>query len=442
MRDEAVNRRTGGIEPRVYPVSEVTRLIRSVLEDEVGEVWVEGELSNLRRPSSGHWYFTLKDEQAQLSAVMFRGHQRGVRFEPRDGLKVRAFGQISVYEKSGQVQLVVRLLEESGIGALQAAFEKLKLKLQGEGLFDPARKRPIPAFPQHIGIVTSPTGAALRDILNILFRRYPNLHVVLVPVRVQGDGAAGEIAEAIERLNRHGGVDVMIVGRGGGSLEDLWCFNEEIVARAIVRSGIPVISAVGHEIDFTIVDFVADLRAPTPSAAAELVIRPKAEFERSLREQARRLERSLRQNWLGMKNRFLAVAGSYVFREPAHVVRRYRDGLQQRGLRMRHRVESRLREVQQAVDEGAFRMTRQIRESRQLCVLKVGRLEAQLRVMNPLAVLRRGYSITSHPDGRVVKSVRDVQPGRLIRSRVADGILESEVRRQCDDETGGKNGEL
>ncbi|MBI2437967.1 MAG: exodeoxyribonuclease VII large subunit, partial [Lentisphaerae bacterium] len=222
--------------PKVYRVAELTRLIKSILEDEVGAVWVEGELSNFRAPSSGHWYFTLKDESAQLALVMFRGDQRSVRFQPKDGMLLRAQGLISVYEKSGQYQMIVRALEAAGQGALQAAFEALKRKLEAEGLFDPARKNPLPRLPRHIGIVTSPTGAAIRDILNILSRRFYNLHVVVAGVRVQGPGAAEEIAAAIDDFNLRGDVDVLIVGRGGGSLEDLWCFNEEVVARAIARS--------------------------------------------------------------------------------------------------------------------------------------------------------------------------------------------------------------
>ena len=275
-------------ERRVLTVTELTRLIKAALESEVGTVWVEGEVSNLRQPSSGHLYFTVKDANAQITAVLFRGDQQRLKFKPRDGLQVRVYGEISVYERSGNYQIIVRVLEEAGKGALQAKFEELKEKLQKEGLFDPARKKAIPLLPRHVGVVTSPTGAAIHDILNVISRRFPNLHLVLAPVKVQGEGAAREIAAAIEFLNRRGGFDVLIVGRGGGSLEDLWCFNEEIVARAIAASRIPVISAVGHEIDFTISDFVADLRAATPSAAAELVVGRKDAFEGTLDELTRR----------------------------------------------------------------------------------------------------------------------------------------------------------
>jgi exodeoxyribonuclease VII large subunit len=254
---------------KVYQVSELTRALKALIESSIGSVWIEGEISNLRRPPSGHLYFTVKDATAQISAVLFKGNQRGLTFIPRDGLLVRVQGDVTVYEHGGNYQVIVRQMRESGAGALQARFEALKARLQAEGLFDPSRKKPLPLLPRRVGIVTSPTGAVIRDILNVLGRRFPNLHLMLVPVRVQGAGAAEEVAAAIDLLNERGEVDVMIVGRGGGSMEDLWCFNEEVVARAIARSRIPVISAVGHETDFTISDFVADVRAPTPSAAAE-----------------------------------------------------------------------------------------------------------------------------------------------------------------------------
>lgn len=258
--------------PKIYSVSELTRGIRTLLEGTFPEVWVSGEISNFRSHTSGHFYFSLKDDQAHLSAVMFRGANAKLPFKLEDGLEVIAHGRITVYEVRGQYQIVVDHIEPKGIGALQLAFEQLKKKLQTEGLFDPAHKRPLPFLPKKIGIVTSETGAAIRDILNILQRRFPSVDVLLVPVLVQGEGAAREIAEGIRILNEREDIDVMIVGRGGGSIEDLWAFNEEIVARAIYNSKIPVISAVGHEIDFTIADFVADVRAPTPSAAAELVV--------------------------------------------------------------------------------------------------------------------------------------------------------------------------
>lgn len=412
---------------KVFRVAEITRLIKSVLEDEIGETWIEGELSNFRKPSSGHAYFTLKDESAQIAAVMFRGNQRDMRFQPADGMMVRVFGQVSVYEKNGQYQVIVRQMILSGQGALQAAFEALKKKLTAEGLFDASRKKPLPLLPRHIGIVTSPTGAAIRDILNIFSRRFHNLHIVLAPVRVQGAGAGEEIAAAIDALNARGGLDVLIVGRGGGSLEDLWCFNEEIVARAIARSALPVISAVGHEIDFTISDFVADLRAPTPSAAAELAVREKAEFEAQLQESARRLTRSLQQQFIGLKHRLLAVSRSHVFREPAYVVQRYRDRIDRLGLHMRHGLDTLFREHQQRTDDLSLRLVRQMREWQRLRAMDIKRLSLLLKGINPLAVLDRGYSITSRRHGEVLKDAGQVTAGEHVITRLAKGSFESEI---------------
>src|SRR6266403_1471667 len=284
---------------QVLSVTELTHRVKDLLEERFPSVWVEGEISNVRSPSSGHIYFTLKDSGAQLAVVLFRGVAVKVGFKLKDGLQVIAFGDISVYEKSGQYQLVARRLLPKGLGALQLAFEELKQRLAKEGLFDSARKKPIPALPQRIGLVTSPTGAAIRDFLNIIGRRFPNVHIIIHPVRVQGEGAAQEIADAIDEFNalhasRRLPLDVLIVTRGGGSLEDLWAFNEEVVARALARSNIPTISAVGHEIDFTIADFVADLRAPTPSAAAELVVKSKDEYCALMREYEKRLIKDLR----------------------------------------------------------------------------------------------------------------------------------------------------
>jgi exodeoxyribonuclease VII large subunit len=305
---------TGGAEPRrrVWKVSELTRRIKGALEDEFGAVWVEGEISNLRRPASGHAYFTLKDATSQLRAVMFRGALAGVAMPLRDGQLVRGFGQITVYEAGGDVQILLKRIEPAGEGELMLRLEALKKKLAAEGLFDEARKRPLPALPQHVGVVTSPTGAAIRDILQVLDRRFANLHVVLAPARVQGAGAAEEIAAAIDLLNARGGLDVLIVGRGGGSLEDLWCFNEEVVVRAIVRSAIPVISAVGHEIDWTLSDFAADVRAPTPSAAAEMVVKGKDELERRVADARRRLGLGARAAIAGWRHR-LGSRGTYAW---------------------------------------------------------------------------------------------------------------------------------
>ncbi|HXH07731.1 MAG TPA: exodeoxyribonuclease VII large subunit, partial [Vicinamibacterales bacterium] len=276
--EEADERPAPAAERRIYTVAELTREIGELLERRYVDVWVEGEISNCRAWNTGHLYFTLKDETAQIRAVMFRSAVRYLRFRPEDGLHVVARGRIAVYDPKGEYQLVCEHLEPQGYGARQVAFEQLKRRLQAEGLFEAARKRPLPALPRRIGIVTSLDGAAIRDILKVLRRRYPNLHVVIRPTRVQGDGAAADIARAIADMGRFGGADVIIVGRGGGSVEDLWAFNEEVVARAIAGAPVPVISAVGHEVDVTIADFVADVRAPTPSAAAEMVVARKDEY--------------------------------------------------------------------------------------------------------------------------------------------------------------------
>ena len=279
---------------RIYTVSELSGEIRELFEQQFPDVWVTGEVSNFRAAGSGHLYFTLKDDTAQLRAVCFRSQSRYLKFKPQDGLAVIARGRLSIYEARGEYQLYVEFLEPAGLGALQLAFDQLKQKLAAEGLFDPDRKKLLPALPRVIGVVTSPTGAVIQDILRVLNRRFRNINVVIYPARVQGEGAAEEIAQGIEHFNRMVPVDVMIVARGGGSMEDLWAFNEEVVARAIAASEIPIISAVGHETDFTIADFVADLRAPTPSAAAELVVHLKQDFVDELDDQTRHMAQIIR----------------------------------------------------------------------------------------------------------------------------------------------------
>jgi exodeoxyribonuclease VII large subunit len=318
-------------------------------------------------------------------------------------------------------------MEEAGLGSLQAAFEALKQKLQAEGLFDAARKKPIPILPRHVGVVTSPTGAAIRDILSVVGRRFPNIHLILAPVRVQGAGAAEEIAAAIDLCNERGGFDVLIVGRGGGSMEDLWCFNEEVVARAIARSRIPVISAVGHEIDFTIADFVADLRAPTPSAAAEMVVGRKDAFETALREAARRLAQSLGRCALEARHRLLASSGSYVFREPRNMVGQYRQHLGELGLRMTPPLSARLQGMRQRAEEARMRVAHRMAETLAAGTQDARRLQTQLNALNPMAVLARGYSITQDSRGRVVRSVAGISRGERLLTRLAEGNLESEV---------------
>ncbi len=415
---------------RVYSVTEVTRLLRGLIEREFRSVCVEGEISNVRLPASGHCYFTVKDEAAQLRAVVWRSDRRAMPMAPRDGLRVRVWGDLTVYERDGSYQIVVRRLEEGGKGSLQAAFEALKRKLEAEGLFDPARKRPLPRLPQHIGIVTSPTGAAIRDILTVLTRRFPNLHVVLAPARVQGEGAGEEVAAAIDLLNARGGIDVIIAGRGGGSLEDLWCFNEEVVARAVARSAIPVISAVGHETDFSICDFVADLRAPTPSAAAELVVGRKEEFTAALAQASRAMTRGLRQAWLEARHRFTTAAGSYVFREPGNAARVYRQRIERLAMQARHLLEGGLREAQQRTDDLTLRLEHAMRLKTTLRSERLRGLERQLAAYNPLGVLQRGYSIARRADGRIIRSSTEVTVGETVTTRLARGEFTSEVTKK------------
>ena len=311
---------------KVVSVSDITRQIKQSLEQRFGRVWVQGEVSNFKRHTSGHLYFTLKDEGAQISATMWRSRAANLLFVPEDGMKVIARGGITVYPPRGNYQIDVEQLTPVGIGELQIAFERLKRKLAAEGLFDESRKRPLPKFPERIGVITSETGAALQDIRTVLARRFSAVELILIPVRVQGAGASDEISGALREMNRYGKVDVIIVGRGGGSLEDLWAFNEEIVARAIAASRIPVVSAVGHEIDFTIADFVADLRAPTPSAAAEMVVPDRAE----LLELLRNYEYTMRQEALQLidthRERVRSLLSSYAFNRPRDAVREHVQG--------------------------------------------------------------------------------------------------------------------
>ena len=400
----------------IYTVAELTHEIRDILERHIGTAWVTGEVSNLRRPASGHYYFTLKDELAQLSVVMWRSTAALMKFELKDGLALIVQGEITVYEPRGQYQLVARRAEPVGVGALQAAFLQLKERLAKEGLFAPERKKPIPFFPRRIGIVTSPTGAAVRDMLNIILGRLPSAHVLLCPVRVQGDAAAGEIAEAIAALNAVGDVDVMIVGRGGGSLEDLWPFNAEVVARAIATSRIPVISAVGHETDFTISDFVADVRALTPTDAGNLVVPDVSDLAAGLGSLAGRLGHALMARAESARERLGAVARSYAFRRPLE------------GVRAR---EQRLDDLCQQLARGAGHVLQ----------LQKGRLEAaaaRMDSLSPLAVLARGYSITfAEPEGNVLRDVRALKAGSLVRTRLSKGAFTARVEEVARREEGG-----
>jgi len=394
-------------EQRTFTVSELTRRIKGVLETSFTNVAVTGEISNFKRHSSGHIYFTLKDEGAQLSAVMWRGRSMNLFFTPQDGMKVIAIGNITVYEVRGQYQIDVIQLQPLGIGELQLAFERLKQKLAAEGLFDAEHKKTIPEYPERIGIVTSPTGAALQDILNILSRRFPAVEVILYPVKVQGEGAAQEIATAIQDFNKYGKIDVMIVGRGGGSLEDLWAFNEEIVARAIYNSKIPVISAVGHEIDFTISDFVADLRAPTPSAAAELVVKHQTEIIEYLRNFCYNIEQEIRNLIKSHKERIASLFQSYAFNRPFDIVRQF----------------------SQRIDELSRNIDRNILTTLNLNHQKLDSLIKRINSLNPTSVLERGYAMI-YRDNKVIDRSYKLQSDDKIEIKFHDGNVPALIEKR------------
>jgi len=392
---------------KIYSIAELTRQIKQILEGSFPRIWVEGEISNYVRHSSGHRYFTLKDGEAQLRAVIWRWAGQRLQFEPRDGMKVKALGQITVYEKSGQYQLIVTSIVPAGIGDLELAFQQLKARLAEEGLFDPERKIPIPDFPGTIGVVTSPTGAAIRDILNITRRRAPWVRIILWPVAVQGEGAAKQIAHAIDGFNANKLVDLMIVGRGGGSLEDLWAFNEEIVARAIYRSEIPVISAVGHEIDFAISDFVADLRAPTPSAAAEIAVPDGAALLPRVREAGSAMVYALKGLLENSQSRLDQIISRYGLRRPAEIIaqraQRIDDLSHLLDLNMKHRM--------RFFDD------------------KHHSVDSKLMMVSPAAVMKRGYSYCRDKEGRPVTSFRRVAVDDKIDITLYEGGLETRVTR-------------
>ena len=431
-------------------MSELTVRLKAAIEEVFPGVWVEGEISNLRTPGSGHAYFTLKDEGAQLSAVLFRGRGRRVRFDLEDGMQVLAFGGLDVYAARGQYQLVVEMMEPKGLGALQLAFEQLKRKLEAEGLFDEGRKRPLPAFPRVIGVVTSPTGAAIRDILNIIDRRFGDLRILIAPVRVQGDEAPGEIVQGLANLQEVPDLDVIIVGRGGGSIEDLWAFNDEGVARAIAACRVPVISAVGHETDFTIADFVADLRAPTPSGAAELVVREKLAVVEALAGLYARLKQAVTAEVAAYRERVEYLSRRRVLTDPARALRdlhrrldelqgRLRLGLRSSQRQIRHRVALatgalRSRNPLARIAGGAALLgqlrgrliasaAHSLKASRSRFAESVGRLES----LSPLGVLARGYSLTRLPSGAVVRSAGQVAVGDPLEILLYQGALGARV---------------
>jgi exodeoxyribonuclease VII large subunit len=440
---------------KVLSVSELTAQVKRLLEKQVGSVWVTGEVTNLRAQSSGHIYFTLKDAAAQLSCVLFSREKVSHRELLADGQKVLLQGDVTVYEARGQYQLIVRAVELQGVGALQVAFEKLKQKLAGEGLFAPERKRPLPKYPQRIGLVTSPTGAAIRDVLHVVQRRNPGLEIIFAPCRVQGEGAAEEIAAAIRLLNEFNssssgresapsesqsrltsaatksGLDLILVTRGGGSLEDLWAFNEEAVARAIFESAIPVVSAVGHEIDFTISDFVADVRAATPSAAAEIITEGVFASRQLVADLTQRMARAHPRRRM---NELLQQLDDL----QAGLLRCTRQGTKERQVAWQNLAERLLRvrpaQLLKQRRESLVVSQRRLRELAHVC-LRNGRnrfeaTEARLRLLGPEQVLARGYSITlDGTTGKVIRRARDVSSGQHLRTRVKEGEISSRVEK-------------
>jgi len=391
---------------RPYTVSEITAEVKRILEEGLTPIWIEGEISSFTHHSSGHRYFTLADEVSQIRCVMWRRWGDGLFFTPEAGMKVLAFGEISVYERSGQYQFYAIRLQPAGVGELQRAFERLKARLAEEGLFDDAHKKMLPEFPKQIGVVTSPTGAAIRDIVDILGRRFPSVEIVLRPTNVQGAGAAEEIARGVEEFNAYGGADLLIVGRGGGSPEDLWAFNEEVVARAVFASEIPVISAVGHEIDFTIADFVADLRAPTPSAAAELAVRDRGELLRSVDDLRVRageaIARKLQENRIASEN----LSSSYV-------LRRFEERLDQRAQRA-DELENALAAAFDRLAAGRIATHRE--------------LSSKLDALSPLSAFGRGFSLCEKLPGRtLVRDSAQLASEDRIRIRFASGSAVCEV---------------
>ena len=440
-------------ERRVWIVRELVAAVRTNVEREYSDIWVEGEISNFRAHDSGHLYFTLKDEASQLRAVMFRSQARLLRFRPEDGMQVVLRGRVTVYEGRGELQLSAEYLEPKGAGALQVAFEQLKAKLEAEGLFDAGRKKPIPLLPRHIGVVTSPQAAALRDILNILRRRHHTVNILIYPAQVQGDLAAAEVSAGVKYFNRAKNVDVILVARGGGSAEDLAAFNHEGLARTVAGSQIPVISAVGHETDFTIIDFVADLRAPTPSAAAEMVIRSRQEIEEQAEGLRLRLARAVRYRLLMAKQTLTEAAQHGAFA-------RMMDGINQRQQRLDdlnfrlEKAERRLIEQHRRRWERAAAAVRHYDVRRVLAGIgqelvsskaaltsaiktslfrnrsRLEQIEHQLKALSPVAILERGYALVFDAAGKLVKDSAQVQSGDEISARLAKGTVTARVEKK------------
>jgi exodeoxyribonuclease VII large subunit len=438
---------------KAFTPSQLNALARNLLEDAFPLVWVEGELGNLSRPSSGHLYFTLKDDRAQVRCALFKPKSQWLKFVPREGLRVLARGRLTLYEARGDYQLILDTMEEAGEGALRRAFEQLKAKLQAEGLFDQARKRPLPAHIRRLGVLTSPSGAAVRDVLSVLRRRFPLLEVDILPVPVQGDTAAPQIVRMLQAAGRSGRYDALLLTRGGGSLEDLWAFNDEALARAIAASPVPVVSAVGHEVDVTLADFAADLRAPTPSVAAELLVPDRNDLASRLRAQARRLQ----SNWDRHHRHAAQRTDRAALRLQTQRPRARLDALRQRqeaSLRrlqaawqrqhaarmaqLRHhaavlraaRPERRLAQLRERLRSLSDRPRAATVRLLQAKTMHLHGLARSLEAVSPLATVARGYAILQREDGRVVRSVRDVQAGERLDARLADGVLR--VRAEDD----------
>lgn len=434
--------------PRALTVSELNHQARHLLESSFMQVWVEGELSGFSKPSSGHWYFSLKDQKCQIRCAMFRGANQRIRPLPREGDQIRIRGKVTLYENRGDFQIIVEHMEPAGLGALQQAFDALKLKLQTEGLFDPARKKPIPPMPRHIGVVTSPTGAAIHDVLTVLARRCPAIPVTLYPTAVQGQAATADIVRAIEQAQRHGVADVLIVGRGGGSLEDLWCFNEEAVARAIAGCSIPTVSAVGHEVDVTIADFVADLRAPTPSAAAEKVSPDQLQWLRRLGEQDMRLSQSARRLFQRLNTQLGHLAAR--LRDPRRELQDKAQRMDELDARLNKALRQQLTQAQLKTDHLSQRLATQsprrtLAMAREQMSRLDERLETALRhqlrqqherlqhnvqtlhVVSPLATLGRGYAIVRDDQNQIVRDASQLRAGVSISATLGRGNVRAQV---------------
>ncbi|CAH0524882.1 Exodeoxyribonuclease 7 large subunit [Vibrio hippocampi] len=442
--------RTSANNSNIFTVSRLNAEVRLLLENEMGIVWLVGEISNFSAPVSGHWYLTLKDSRAQVKCAMFRGNNRSVNFKPENGKQVLVKARLSLYEPRGDYQLIIESMQPEGDGRLQQEFEQLKMSLAGEGLFAQGNKKPLPSHPQCVGIITSKTGAALFDILNVLKRRDPSLPVVIYPTTVQGDSAAIEIAQAIGRANSRNECDVLIVGRGGGSLEDLWCFNHEVVARTIAASQIPIISAVGHEVDVTIADYVADVRAPTPSAAAELVSQDSSHKHEQVTRRKQRLEQAMRHFMSTQSHRLARLEQAMNGQHPKHRLQRQSQRLDEMELRLITAMKQRIDQQALSLNNKQHRLMLsspviKLNNNKQQISYSESKLKAamtrylerlqhqfasttaKLNTVSPLATLNRGYSITQNSHGDVVTNAEQVQKDEVITTKLEQGIVTSKV---------------